>query len=515
MRTTKTRPSLSAAEFDRFRDLVRRTSGLDFGEPRRSDLERAVARALIDTESPTTDALYEHLTDHDAGRTTLEGFLAALTIGETHFFRNRAQMQALEKRILPELVERKSRERRLRLWSAGCATGEEPYSLAILLERLVPDLESWNVTILATDLNRRSLDKARRGIYTSWSFREVPADIERGFFNRGGARIEIAPRIRERVTFSYLNLVDDVYPSLITNTQSMDLILCRNVLMYFQESTVRSVVNRFHDALIDGGWLVVGAAEPSQSLFGAFVTHNLPRTVVYQKRQVPTPREARPTEQPKPHRADPAPARPAGAAGLTRRSRSSPHRGRKPRETVGKAKRAVTRPAPSSAVGGPGLDDAVALWRDGHAEQALRLVSAIAEAEPENGSAPYVASKIQASRLKFDEAAGWAAVALEREPLLAAAHYVMGLVMQELERPHAALESLRRCVYADPDFVLGHVALAGLFGRAGERVRAEKALRNAESLLANRDREELVVEGDGVRVGRLLEIVAVQRELLG
>src|SRR5205085_1716639 len=125
---------------------------------------------------------------------------------------------------------------RLRVWSAGCATGEEAYSLAILLEELLPDLAFWDVQILATDINRRSLARAQVGVYSPWSFREVPEGIQARYFTVQGRNFEVLPRIRERVSFAYLNLVEDNYPSLLNHTHDLDLILFRNVLIYFGEA---------------------------------------------------------------------------------------------------------------------------------------------------------------------------------------------------------------------------------------------------------------------------------------
>ena len=162
--------SLGKAEYERFRELVQRSSGIELSEVRRSDLERAVQRTVERMSMHGPAELYTHLNASDSA-VDLETFIAELTIGETYFFRHRAQFEALERTILPDLIARRSQERRLRVWSAGCATGEEPYSLAIMLDRLLPDRASWSVMILGTDINRTSLEQAQRGTYRAWSFR--------------------------------------------------------------------------------------------------------------------------------------------------------------------------------------------------------------------------------------------------------------------------------------------------------------------------------------------------------
>ena len=159
-----------------------------------------------------------------------------MNLSETHFFRGASQIQALEQRILPEVIARRSSERRLRIWSAGCSTGEEAYTLAILVNRLLPDVASWDVLILATDINSRSLQQGRRGIYGKWSLRGTSELAAASYLTRLGDRFEVVPRIRAMVTFYRLNLVENLYPSPSTNTHAMDLILCRNVLLNSQKS---------------------------------------------------------------------------------------------------------------------------------------------------------------------------------------------------------------------------------------------------------------------------------------
>jgi chemotaxis protein methyltransferase CheR len=184
-------------DLDRFQDLVREVSGLELPAARRPDLRRAVERSLAATGLADADALHRHLRGA-AGRAALEAFVGDLTVGETHFFRNRPQFEALERHILPEIIERRRATRRLRLWSAACSTGEEPYSLAMLVDRLLPDRSGWDVRILATDINRAALERARRGRYGAWSFREVPAEVASSFFVRRDGTFEVAGRIRER-----------------------------------------------------------------------------------------------------------------------------------------------------------------------------------------------------------------------------------------------------------------------------------------------------------------------------
>lgn len=272
---------LSPADLARFRGLIHDRSGLDFPPSRQADLEQVLGHTLRRSGLRDADALFALLTDGARAEPILQATIASLTVGETYFFRHQPQFHALERHILPELIARRRPTRQLRLWSAGCATGEEPYSLAILLERLLPDLADWNILLLATDLNPHALAKAQHGCYGEWSFRHVPAEIKSNYFVARGAEFEIHPRLRSRVTFARLNLVEEVFPSFHTQTCGLDLILCRNVLIYFRDEMVRRVAGRFYQSLAEDGWLVVGHAEASQAVFDRFTAQNFPGTVVY------------------------------------------------------------------------------------------------------------------------------------------------------------------------------------------------------------------------------------------
>jgi len=449
-------------DLQRFQALLQEVSGLELPETRLPDLQRAVNRALVATGLADADALYRHLRDR-AGRPSLEVFVGDLTIGETHFFRNRPQFRALEHHILPELIERRRASRRLRVWSAACSTGEEPYSLAILLERLLPDRARWDVRILATDINRTALERARRGQYGTWSFRDVPDDVASAFFVRHGTTLEVAGRIREAVSFAHLNLAADTWPSAATATLDLDLVLCRNVLIYFGDDLSHQVAARLHGALADSGWLLVAPAELSQAVFRHFTVVNLDGAVAYRK---PAP---------------PIPARPSV-------SRSRPE-GEPSRVAIGGGA-VVHTPRPG-------------------AEEAERL-EALAEADPADGRAPLLAARIYLDRLELDRAERWAEVACQRDPLSAPAHYLRGLALQEAGRLEDALAALRRSVFLDPGSVLGQLALAGLLARLGEPARARGALRAAAALVGDGDPSELVDGHEELPAGRVRDLIAAQ-----
>lgn len=358
---------------------------------------------------------------------------------------------------------------------------------------------------MATDINRATLAKAARGAYGRWSFRGTPPEIQAGYFTRRPDGWEISSRLRAMVTFDYLNLVEDVYPSLLTNTTAMDLIMCRNVLIYFSEATSRAVVERLHQSLVEGGWLIVGHVEPSHALFAQFAVRSFADAVIYQK----APPAPRPSKFPAPTPRRPSPPPAAARSPFLPPSNPRPWPAPAPAPSVTARRTPADVRAPDSA-----LQEAMALWQSGEVEAALARLEALAQAFPGDEQAPYLAAKIQASRLQLDSAEKWIALALERAPLSAPTHYLRGLIHQERGQAEQALMAYRRSTYADPGFALGHYALGVQCQRLGQSDRALKALDIVTRLLAGQPRDASVPEGDGLSVGRLIELAALQREFI-
>jgi len=196
------------------------------------------------------------------------------TIDESYFFRDNAQIDFLKYEYLPKLIQQKrqSGDKQLRIWSAGCSTGQEIYSIAILLHELLIDYDDWNLHLLGTDINHQSLSSAKQAEYNTWNIRTDQSFIgSSGYFQEiSEARFRLSEAIKSKVSFSYLNLAEDSFPSIMSGTCALDIILCRNVFIYFDEATIRQVNSRFSAALNEAGVLILAAADP---LF--FDTNNL------------------------------------------------------------------------------------------------------------------------------------------------------------------------------------------------------------------------------------------------
>lgn len=248
--------------YRRLKDRLIESTGLAFHGDRDDRLAELIDRRLSDLGLRDCSSYSELLADGAAGSAEMEIMIPQLTIGETYFFRDRSQFAALRDIILPEILKRKQSSRQLRRWSAGCATGAEPDSLAILLARELADrIAGWQVGIHATDLNRGYLTQAAEGKFRAWALRSTSDQVKRECFSKEGLVWTIHPRYKRMISFHHLNLVESEFFTPLNAGDRFDLILCRNVMIYFAREVNRRLIGQFHQSLDDEGWLVVGACE--------------------------------------------------------------------------------------------------------------------------------------------------------------------------------------------------------------------------------------------------------------
>lgn len=462
--------------------------GLHYPPERWGDLDRAVAQMAAELGYADAGACMRHFLSTPVDRAEIETLASHLTIGETYFFREPASFEALAKGILPGLIaqRRGAYSRYLRIWSAACSTGEEAYTMAILLHRLIPDIQEWNITILATDINPRSLRKAIDGVYGDWSFRGIDPEIRRTYFTPRGGRWEIAPHIRRMVSFAYHNLAEDLYPSVHNNTNGMDIIFCRNVLMYFSTARARQVVTNLQHSLIDGGWLVAASVEGSAELFAPLVNIGLHDATIYRKQ---------PAAPLVPFTLPPLPEEPPAPLPLL---------------VLPPTPVMEPEPAPASTP----LDRALDLYQRGENAAAIALLLSDPNLAAD-GKALTLLARLYANEGRLDLADECCRRALAVDRLAPERHYLLAMIRQECGDPRGAADALKRALFLDPDYVLAHVALAGLAVAEGRRAEARRCYRNALTLLATHDPAETLAESDGLTVGRLIEIVRVASAEVG
>ena len=487
--------TISKQVLSQLSELITPLMGLYFPEARWSDLERGIVSASRELGFSDIDAFITWLRSTPLTKNHVEILANHLTVGETYFLRDKESFQVIENRILPELLRsRQESEKRLRIWSAGCSTGEEPYSIAILLSRMIPDLKDWNVTITATDINLRSLKKASEGLYSEWSFRNVPSWIKESYFKRTeNGHYEIIPTIKKMVTFQYLNLAEDVYPSLLNNTNAMDMIFCRNVLMYFSPERAKKAVHGFYNSLLNDGWLLVSPTEAFKHITDYFTTATFSGTICYRKggkkqRIAEDIRFAEKSSYVPPVELKAEFPMPFGVVA----EESPPRKIEKPK-------------APEAP---PDLYmEAVMMFGQGrYAEAAEKLIGLSMDGKG-NPKALVLLARACANQGRLADALKWCKKAIAADTLNPGYHYLLATILLENGLLEETIQSLKKALYLDPHFVLAYFVLGNIMQKQGEPEASRKYFRNAFELASAHKPEEALPESEGMTAGRLSEII--------
>jgi chemotaxis protein methyltransferase CheR len=467
-----TRLLLTDAEFATLTKLLHSAAGLSFDQARRDSLAYSIADRMAATQTPDVSSYLALLTG-PAGPVERQALLDEVTIPETHFFRNPPQVRALRKHVLPELLRQAAAGKRLRIWSAGCSTGEEAYTVAILLRELVPASANWDIKVLATDVSTRALAAAKNARYAERSFVMTDAlDLSRWFVldANDGAWV-VRDEVRALVEFAHHNLVTDPPPF---DPDQVDLILCRNVTIYFDRETTRQLMKRLHGRLRDGGYLFLGHAETLWQISDdfalvpigdAFVYRRLAATDESHEHRWVLP-DRRTEDEPRPTRAD-------------RRRGDADRRGR----PALAAPLPEQRPSPPPVLSAPVVPE-----------------PASAPAPPPD---PLDAVRAAIAEGRYAEAADVAAEVVATTPLWAQAHYLHGVALTNLGQDAQALVALRKAVYLDPQHGLAHFLLGGALARHGEPMAAARSYRAAASTLGRRPLDGVADELGGRSVAEL------------
>jgi chemotaxis protein methyltransferase CheR len=433
--------------------LVADHSGMVFAANRRAEAEEGIARAMKRAGADGVDAYLQMIRGNGV---RLDGLLDELTIGETHFMRDPEQLQLVRREVLPRLTWRPGAGPRV--WSAGCATGEEAYSLAILLEEAGL---GQGAVVLGTDLSAAALAKARAASYSDYSLRDMGSQFVQDYFRHVHGRRILVDRIRSKVRFERLNLVGS-HDYAGAGASAMDLILCRNVLIYFGREKVGRIAARLYDCLAQGGVLLTAGADPILTEYAPFEVEVTRTGLVYRRPRL----GATETAPPRLARAAPSPL-------------PFPHEVRRAQDREEPAPIVTSPPAP------PSLE-----------QEAFARVMRHANASGAEG----------AERI--------AQAALRRHPLDAPLHYLRATLLLSLDRDEDAELEGQRALYLDPALAIAHFLLGTILRKRGAQALARLAFRNARDLCAARPADEEVAAGAGERAGALHSAAAAEMDRL-
>lgn len=440
---------LSDSLFEQFAKKIEAETGLSFQGSKKRDLRLAV-RKMAESIGAENDAeCIDWLLSGRWEQAKMDLCARHLTIGETYFFRETRAFNLVSDYAREKIMAFGARNAHLRIWSAGCCTGEEAYSIAMALRQSVPQLPPEEISILGTDINRQSLQVARAGVYRQWSFRNTDAALRKSaFVPAGEGQCRLNDEIRDMVQFAELNLAAPAYPSIATATHAMDIIFCRNVLMYFSRAQALKVIQRFRQSLVEGGWLVVSPSEASAELFAGFEGVYYPDAIFFRKTSTGNP--------PMVMRHD-------------------------LRE--------------SSSVDGEALS-LVAERQDRPGQAADGALAA--------GGVPASMAGRQAGNRRVDaRVPGNTDREKADAPVTAELFHARALAAMESGRHAEAMQNLKRVLYLQPDSIIAHYLMGVAHSAQGNRHAASKQFEMAHRLLDRLADEDVVPESDGISAAYL------------
>lgn len=394
--------------------------------------------------------------------------MRSLTIGETYFLRGSSQFRLLRESVLPQLITERRRKQhyKLDIWSAGCATGEEVYSIAIQLQALLPDIERWQIRLTGTDINAQALETARQGLYREWAFRHTDTFFRDQHFSLSDDRWLIHPSLRQIPVFQHANLLET--PAIA----SYDIIFCRNVLIYFTLEHAATMEDILFNALKPQGWLLLSPSEAIHNQRERWQTHFSPGTVIYQKKSVNSPQAqyAPPSLQAE----DSAPT--AADEGLYQQALN-----------------------------------ALREQRFSQAEQLLLQAST----NPVPDAASYtLLAYLLANRNALAEAHNWLNAALNADKMSADAHYLRGALFLEAEQQEAAIQSLKAALYCQREHLLAALLLGSIYANQNTPQSALPLWQNAHTLATAAPAESYVSPLSDMRHSELVSLLQTQLKRL-
>ena len=481
--------------------------GLYFRDHDLRNLETGVTQRMKACGFDSVHSYYLHLTTSEGKEAEFRELLNLLTINHTYFFRNEPQFLAFKEKVLPQLLElrmeqafksKTEQKPKLRIWSAGCSTGEEPYTIAMILREAIQHPEDWDIEILATDASSEAMEKANRGIYNENSMRLVEEPYRSKYFtkltsSKQGGEWKLSDEIKRMVKFGFLNLMADPYPA------GLDIIFCRNVTIYFELKTTISIMDRFFESLLDPGYLFLGYSESLQFLTNKFQMGSFQDGIYYRKvtgklQEVqPTFSWQAPAEEVEEYVEE------MSLPVLTAIAESKQPVVLSPEEFKGMREQILRF-----------------IYLKEY-EKALSLIEKISVEGEKMVDIHYLAADIYANMNRHEDAKARLKKALGIDSLFAPAYYLAGCICLEDDQISKAKESLQKAIYIDKDFVMARFYMAQVLRSEGRASEAIREYRNTLAILSkglSGSKSEMTLHGSGFNAATLKSICCDNLERL-
>ncbi|MDD5226199.1 MAG: hypothetical protein PHV97_03320 [Candidatus Omnitrophica bacterium] len=492
---------------DQIKTHIAERCGLYFRDHDLRNLEAGVSQRMKVRGFDSVHSYYLDLTTSQEKEAEFRELLNLLTINHTYFFRNEPQFLAFKDKVLPELIERKmqhavkmrdGKKPLLRVWSAGCSTGEEPYTIAMILREAIPHFEDWDIEILATDASSEAMEKAKRGIYNENSMRLVEEPYRSKYFTKPDSpktsgTWKISDEVKRMVKFGFLNLVGDPYPP------EMDVVFCRNVTIYFETKTTIKIMEDFAAAMTDPGYLFLGYSESLQFLTDKFRMASWQDGIYYRK-------------------------------AVAKREEVTATSSWQPQEAqVEESMEEMPLPALTAIVE---HEEPVNLSPEAFETvrqqiirfiylkeytKAMALIEKVSVEGEKMADIHYLAADICANRNRPEEARARLKRALAIDSLFAPAYYLLGCIFLEESKGDKAKESLLKALYIDKDFIMARFYMAHLFRSEGRVSEAIREYRNTLDTLSKgvfSPRSQMIMQSSGFNSATLKSVCSDNLERL-
>lgn len=495
----KTKKAFPVELVEKFRIFLTNCIGISFSKDEQ-DLEKKLFHAVNEFGYEDPRLGIEFLLSMPLSKENVGILAKHFTIGETYFFRDPKSFATLENSILPEIIRAKQKkDKKIKIWCAACSTGEEPYSIAITLYRMLPDIHLWDIQIVATDINPLFLEKAREGHYKKWSFRGSSPELKTCYFTKIKEDVFTPlPKIRKLVKFLYINLVEDTYPDIVQGTNEVDLILCNNVLIYFSSQQIENTIRKLTDSLLEGGWLCVTATEAPYVHDCRLDTIPYDHLFMFKKNS---------------------------SKNMTRIANNEDSKS----TNVNSQIKYINQELPiintlsilevNSKVKKQSLkmtliEECLELFQKKHYIEVIAILEKHLYPYHKNPSLLHAHTneiillvKAYANQGQLDHAKNWCEIALKTNNLDPLFHYLYATILLEKKFINDAIKSLNHALYLNPDFVVAHFAMGMLANNQGEKKETIRHFRNATKLLKEMQEDSVLPGSEDVTCEKMLEMI--------
>jgi chemotaxis protein methyltransferase CheR len=490
---------LSKEQNNKFRDIIADRCGLYFKDHSLKNLEKVVKSRIEVNKFKVVDDYYKYIVSSEKKEEEIRELLNLLTINHTYFFRNQPHFKTLKEKVLPELIKRKLQEFKgkegekpcLRIWSAGCSSGEEAYTIAMTVKEVIPDLDKWNIEISGTDASGFALEKARKAVYPESALRLVNDIYREKYFTKNDKQYLLSNEIKQMVDFNYLNLIGQDF------LLGFDIIFCRNVVIYFEIETTIEVLNKFYSSLDNEGYLFVGYSESLQFISEKFKMQSFEDSIFYRKlcaKYVPEQKKEKDIKQ-------------SFEEYIQELSLQEVQIEKK--EIIEEKKHAIPAKKIEEI-----LVQIVKAFHLKEYDEAFFLIDEAHKMDETMIEPYYVSAEIYTNKREFEKAKQELEKILKIDNLFAPVYYLTGSICFEQEKIEEAKENLRKALYLDRNLIMANFILAAVYKKEDKKDLAIRVYRNTLKTLQNNSLEEIVAYSQGFNTASVISICANNIERL-